>query len=275
MAEKFNLNIDKTAIKSFLINFLVPLICIGIIAVLGFLVLYPSFKTYNPLKKEVADKNTLSTQLATKLANLESLKEFKSVVEQNSTLVQQVLVNEAMVPQLLTQIDQVARESGLTVTKLNYSFSDPTIKQVSADGETFLPESPFKTVDVSLGTDGNFDQLVTFLANTENSARLVSVDTFRYTTAEKDASTFLNISFSLKSPYMKVESQAVTDDPVNLVLSDKEFVATINKIKGLKFYNISLEGVKEEFLKETPEASQSTPAANVPANATTPSSPFQ
>lgn len=261
MSEKFKLNIDKVAIKSFLLNFLVPLICIGVTAALGFFVFYPSFQSYKPLKKEVADKQLLSTQLATKLTNLENLKEFKAVVDQNSALVQSVLVGEAMVPQLLTQIDQVARESGLTVTNLNYSFSAPAAlpaQQVTEPGIVPLLEKPYKTVDVSLGTDGNYDQLVTFLANTENSARLVNVDTFRYTTSEKDSATVLNVSFSLKSPYMTVESKAVTDDPINLSLSDKQFVDTINKIKGLKFYNISLESVKAELLTSTPETSQST-----------------
>jgi hypothetical protein len=186
-----------------------------------------------------------------------------------------------MVPQLLTQIDQVANESGLKVTKLNYSFSDPA-KTTAAPSSTsedptkpVIPEDPYKTVDVSLGTEGNFDQLITYLANNENSARLVNVDTFRYTSAEKDAATVLNISFSLKSPYMKIESKAVTDEAINLSLSDKQFVDTINKIKALKFYNISVEGVKEEFVNQTPETSQSTSSVTPTPTPTNPVSPFE
>jgi Tfp pilus assembly protein PilO len=260
-------------------NFLVPLIALGLSAVMGFVIIYPSVKSLPALKLEVESKKALEAQLSSKLDNLKNLTEFKSVVDENSMLVQKVLVDEPLVPQLLTQIDQIAKESGLDVTKLNYSFSENAGAPVGATAadvaKAAAAQTSYKTVDVALGTTGNFDQVVVFLQNMEKAARLINVESFRYSADQKEPFK-LDVSFSLVSPYLKVESSAVTDDPVTLSLSDANFVQFINTIRELKYYDISAENINNDVVKLA-EPSETTPSAEPteepteePVNAPTP-----
>lgn len=254
MIEKTGVSINKYAIKDFTMNFIVPLIALGLSAVMGFVIIYPSMKSLPTLKAEVEGKQALEAQLSSKLANLSNLSEFKSVVDENSMLVQKVLADEPLVPQLLTQIDQIAKESGLDVTKLSYSFSETK----GSVADTTIVQPAYKTVDVALGASGNFDQVAVFLENMEKAARLVNVESFRYSVDQKE-SYKLDVSFSLASPYLKVESSAVTDDPVDLSLSDANFVQFINTIRELKYYDISAENINNEVV-ELAEPSESTPS---------------
>ena len=67
--------------------------------------------------------------------------------------------------------------------------------------------------------------------------------------------------FVLESPYQFVNSTAVTDDPVNLDITKDDFVTIINKVKGLKYYNISIENISQQAQKaaEVKESTESTP----------------
>ena len=55
---------------------------------------------------------------------------------------------------------------------------------------------------------------------------------------------------------------AVTDDPVELDLSDPTFIKTINELKDMKHYNITIEQVNQELLENSEESTPSEPAAD-------------
>ncbi len=116
-------------------------------------------------------------------------------------------------------------------------------------------------VNISLGAEGNVEQLNTFLRNLERSARMIDVENFRYATISEEENT-LDVTFSLVSPYIKIESMAVTDDPVELDLSDPTFIKTINELKDMKHYNITIEQVNQELLENSEESTPSEPAAD-------------
>ncbi|EKE00378.1 MAG: hypothetical protein ACD_22C00035G0001, partial [uncultured bacterium] len=99
---------------------------------------------------------------------------------------------------------------------------------------------PYKLVNVSLGSNGNQNQLIAFLENMENAARLINVKNFRYSMGEDKETGLmtLTISFALESPYLFVESNAVTDEPIKLSISDAKFINDINKLKTLKYYKM-------------------------------------
>ena len=247
------MKLDTTKIKSTLVNFIVPLIAIVICLVLTFVVIIPALKKKPILESDLKQKQELTAQLDAKTANLKKLVDFKSVVDENSVLVANALVSEAMVPQLLTQIDKIAKESGLTVSRLSYSLSDSS----NATNATVTKPS-YSSITVSLGVSGSYDQLALFFANLENAARLVDVDSFRYTLASSEDTSSLDISIIVASPYLAVESSAVTDDPINLNMSSKDFVTTINEIKKLKVYQVTLEETAK-FTQEQP-AAETTPS---------------
>lgn len=226
--KKSSIDIDINAIKGAIINFIVPLICLGLTTAIFFIFLFPSYKAIPDLKIQLDEKNTLENQLKSKLSNLNRLVDFQSVVDENSSLVNKVLVSEAAVPALLTQIDNIAKNSGLQISKLNYSFG-------SAANES----GPYDVVNVNLAVEGSFTQTVTFLKELENAARIINVDTVRYSIDSNEGALAMSSDFVLVSPYLYVESTAVTDEPVDLDISSAKFQSLIARLKNMKYYDAS------------------------------------
>lgn len=225
-------------IKDAILNFIVPLVSIVIAGLLFAFVVYPSFSTLPSLKEEKTQYETQLSALTKKLANLEKLVEFKSVVDENSNLVNRILVSEENVPQLLNQVDTIVRESGLEISKLSYSLANVGGSAARNAKET---TSSYDTVLVSLGVNGSYDQVRTFLENTEKAARVINVTTFRYSlNTNGEQAGLISANLILSAPYLFVQSNAVTDDPVNLDITSEEFQRVMNDIKEFKYYEESL-----------------------------------
>jgi Tfp pilus assembly protein PilO len=225
---------DSARIKNILINFIVPLIALATIGVLLFVVLIPAVKKMPTLAAEEASKTELRNTLKDKQAKLNRLVDFKSILEENSGLVDRVMPVEGSVPGLLDEVNKIANESGLEVLRLNYSFnsgSDPEITDANSTG--------YDTVLVSLGADGTYPQMIAFLKGVENAARIVEVVNFRFDGASHEDDNTLSFTFTLSAPYMSVQSTAVTDEPLTLDISSNDFVSFINKVKALRYYEKS------------------------------------
>ncbi len=254
---------NKEAIKETLLNFIVPLVAVGICAALFLFVILPGIKT-NPEKLVEVDKaRALNTQLTEKLDNLNKIESYETVIKDYETLVSKVLLSKPMVPELLTQVDTIAKESGLEVTKLTYSFTEAA--KVEKEG----PDYPL--VNVSLGATGNYEQLVAFFENIEKAARFVYVDNFRFSEEKTDKKTALAIQVSLSAPYLEVESKAVTDEPIKIDITDQKFISFIDKLKKLKYYepvvNIDVSNkATEEEPESAPESAPETPPETPPTD---------
>lgn len=267
MAGKLEVNIDTSQIKNTLLNFIVPLISLGISAVLFLLILYPSINNIPSLETEKQSKSGLKNNLNQKLENLNRLVDFKSVVDENSELVDKVLRTEDDVPQLLNQVDAIARNSGLEVSKLSYSIGDS-----GEDGA----EGGYESIFIALGAEGSYGQLIAFLKSVEDAARFVQVTKIRYSdSSSKDTSGIYSMNYSINSPYLFVSSKAETDEPVDLDITSSEFIDLINKLKGLTYYdyleNLEIPVIAEEKeegeLEETEETPEETPLEPAPETA--------
>lgn len=226
-------------IKSF-VNFIVPLVCLLLCILQGIFIIFPYYKTKPAVKNQISEKQHLAKVLESKLAILNKLSDFKNVLNEGSQLIDKVLVSEASVPQLLDEIYQIATNTGLAVKRLNYSFGEAKTSGV--------PETALEEVNVSLGVDGSYDQLIVFLQAAETAARVVYVPTFRYTL---DADEVMSINLNVISPFLYVKSTAVTDEPVSLDITDPKFTEFISKLKSLRFYeflNKEIAVIEEEKL---------------------------
>lgn len=247
----------KKNIKDTVMNFIVPLVAVVISLLLFIAIIYPSFTKTPGLRNKLDETKTLQSVLKDKLSKINKLVDFKSVVDQDSALVNKLMPDDDDVPGILDQVDQLAKESGLDVSRLSYSFGDT--------GGTPAEAGPYQSVIVSLGADGNYSQMVQFLKNVENSARLINVTNFRYNASlNEDSAGRLSMTFSLVAPYMKVQSTAVTDDALKLDLTSGEFVSFINRIKGFKFYSQLSADQQSEARKnakeQAEEAAETTPS---------------
>jgi Tfp pilus assembly protein PilO len=248
------------ALGDTLLNYIVPLVALVLSGLIGVFILVPSYKNLPELEAQLNSKKKLKHDLTMKLENINRLSDFKNVVDENSQLVDRALVSQELVPGLLTQIDKIARDSGFKLSRLNYGLGTTTQTGVSGDAVTY------DFVTVNLGVNGSFEQLKTFLRNLENSARIINVDKFRYSLSESEEGESLGVTFVLMSPYLYVESEAVIDEPIDLDISNPDFISLINKIKNLRYYdpyevNLSVpvvetkedEAEEEETTEETAE----------------------
>ncbi|RJR27392.1 hypothetical protein C4561_02470 [candidate division WWE3 bacterium] len=251
---KGNVNIDTSRIRNAFVNFLVPIVCLTISAILFFLIIYPSVSRVPQLQSDLESKRALRDTLAAKKENIYKLVDFKSVVDENSLLVDRALPSEEFVPALLDQVDTIARNSGLDVTKLSYTFGEvPSEEEQSGS---------YNIVVISLGAEGTYEQMVTFMKSAETAARLINVANFRF--AEIGDNNTLSLNFSVYSPYLMVQSSAITDDPVTLDIASDNFISFINRVKNLRYYDYSnIEDVNVDDLPIVPfepEVEESTPS---------------
>lgn len=246
-AIKESKSVNTGALKETLINYIVPLVSGVLTLLIIIFVLLPSYNNLPELRSQLENKSRLKRNLELKIDNLTRLSDFKNVVDENSQLVSRVLVSEQLVPNLLTQVDKISQEAGFSINRLNYGLGVTT--QIGGTGDVVT----YNFVTVNLGVNGSFEQLKTFLSRLENAARIIDVDKFRYTLSESDTGDFLGINFVLSSPYLFVESDAVTDEPVDLDISNPEFVDLINRLKNLNYYDPSVVDTSVPVVEATEE----------------------
>ena len=238
-------NVEKVLVKvkDTVLNFIVPLISVLSAILILSLYVYPAYKDLPVKKAELDKKVTLRNTLSKKVEALTKLVDFKDVFDENLDIVTKVLVPEPEVPRLLDQASQIASRAGMDIDRLSYSY-----------GSKGSDKSSFETVTVSMSVKSSFEQLVLFMELVEKAARYVSVPNFRYSvsanTGEKDYGS-LSSSFSLDSPYLFVESSAVTDEPIGIDMSSNEFTEFMNMLKDLDYYDFVNRNIKAE--EEKPE----------------------
>lgn len=250
---------DTDMVKNIFLNFLVPIICLGVIGILLFLVILPISSNSSELKAELDQKTKKNTTLQSKKDTLDKLIDFEAVVAENTNLFRKALPEEAMVPELLTQVDAIAKESGLEVVKLSNSISKSTSSSNTKE-ETI---APFQVVIVSLGVSGTYEQMRIFNSNLENSSRLIEVTDFRFSSASDDDNTY-SATFVLNSPYLSITTEAVTDESISVDVSDDSFLYIVNEVKDLKHYDIVasqeiIDDLEEQENEQTEDAEETEP----------------
>lgn len=217
-------------IKQAIANYIIPLIAILLtLGLLGFYI-YPSLSDIPLMQEQLQSKQNLAKQLEDKVQKLNSLTDFKQNVDDSQFLIDKALSSEPLVPQLLSQVDIIAREAGLSVQRLSYAVNDS-----GSDGAN----AGYQVVAVNLGTEGTYNQVVTFLRNIEDASRVINVNNIRFST---DADTgIVSATFILVSPYVRVESVASVDEPITFDIADPTFQKRIDSLRNLRHYDISIE----------------------------------
>jgi len=251
MDSKLDLQFNAASVKESLLNFIIPLVCIFASLLIGFFIIFPYFRDGAKVKAEISEKQQLKQVLEKKVWILKKDSEFKQVLDDGSLLVDKALITEPNVPQLLDEVYQIATNLGLDVTRLNYSY-------VAISDEVATTQD-YQEVNVALGGIGSYDQLISLLRDTENAARVLYAPSFRYSTDEEGK---LSMNFSIISPYLQVQSSAVTDVPVDLDVTNPAFLETLNRLKTLKYYEFLNKEIQiieepevavEEAVTENPE----------------------
>ena len=249
--ENKQINVDVNSflykLRNAIVNFIVPIIACGVALLLIVLYIYPSFKSLPEKREELNNKISLKNTLSEKVSDLKVLSDFGDVLNENLEIVNKVLVPEADVPRLLDQATQISQRAGMELDRLSYSYGSKAEEEKETD---------FDVVNVSMGVNSSFEQLVLFMELVEKAARYVSVSNFRYSVSEdrEEGVSRISSSFSLDSPYLFVESSAVTDEPIGIDIKSPDFVNFMDMLKGLDYYDFVNRNIQAE--EEKPEEEQ-------------------
>ncbi len=246
--KKFNVkNLDFGGLKDFFLNFLIPLVSLVGTGALVLFVFLPSYRELPTLKSRLSTKSALATRLKEKVSVLNLLVDLKSQVEEDSERVDKTLVSDVKVPELLAQIDKMSKESSMTVSSLGYSRG--------RSGSSQDEEVDYSNINVSLSVDATQDNLLTFLRKAENASRLVLIEDLRYSQGSKgEGEKPYGVTFQLSSPYLKLELDAVTDESIQLDISDPKFKKVLAKLEDLNYYEIDPEDYITDIEESTPSA---------------------
>lgn len=226
-------------IKSAIAGFIVPILCISISVALVLFVVVPSLKVLPTNSRDINSRQEQSKILKKKVDVLEKLVDFKSVVNEDFVLLSTAIPSESQVPQLLTQIDQISKESGMAIVTMNYTLSNTSVGEVN----------------VTLTATGNYDQIVSFLSNLEDSSRIIELDNLRYgDNKDAEGKAALLVTFVLKSSYLTSNSKATETDSFSLDITDPGFIGLLAKVKDLKIYKYSVEDLKYKQVSESTQS---------------------
>lgn len=215
-------------IKKVIANYIIPLIALVLtLSILGFYI-YPSISEIPILEEELQTQTELSTRLKNKVTKLNDLLDFKQNVDDSEALVSKALAPEPLVPQLLSQLDQIARDAGLAVDRLSYALNASGDEDISYD-----------VVSVNMSVSGSVNQLVTFLESAENASRVINISNVRYT-LDLEANT-VSASFIAISPFVDLKSAPSIDDPISFDITDPTFQQMMEDLRSLRHYDISVE----------------------------------
>ncbi len=214
-----------SALKDGFLNFALPILALSASVALILLVIVPLRRDLPALEADLTAKKALAGRLAHKVDVLHQLSNSHDTLSAYLNVVESALTSEPLVPELLAQVDTMARSSGMLVSGLNYSHGS------SPDSDSL------GYVTVALTSVGTFDNLVSFMHTVEDARRLVFVDDFRYSSVYTDGVSQVSASFQLKSPYKEVQSDAVTDSPIDLDITSARFLQDIARIKALHLYD--------------------------------------
>lgn len=259
---KSGLGIDVEGLKETMVNFIVPLVSLGIVAFLILVFALPIFKSLPELTATYKTNQDKIRSLESKVIKLKEIKKYQAVIDENSALVNKVLVSVEDVPRVSEQIRQISLNSGLTITRLNFSTSTGPLPGSATPEGLEGVEVATPVTRLSLGTDGVYGQIIAFMKSLEESAQLVTIDSFRFAKNNtSDTTGVLSLSFSLEAPYLFVQSNAVTDDAVNLNLNDPDFARIMAELKEYRYYEFSLEQLSaaKEELEAAEEETVTTP----------------
>lgn len=231
--ETLDSNVNTAVVVDLVMNLLVPIIILTISLLLLIFVARSSALSIPVLEEELMQKGALVQRLESKVNILYKLTDYRRIVGEYSALVDKAMPSEATIPVLLSQVDTIAKNSGLVVARLTYDY-----------GDTPIPDT-VNIVGARLIVDGTYAQMLNFLDSLENSARIVNIESLSFSLLSEGNrqlvynafSSPLSISFTMVAPYMTVQSNAVTDEDITLDISDRSFTNFINKVKTLEFYD--------------------------------------
>ena len=191
--------------------------------------LFPSLSSIPTLRTKLSAKNEELKQLKAKSSRLNSLISNQSTLKANLKLVDMAVPSKDNVPNLMTQIQRIASDSGVTLKALQFGTS--SLNTSAGESNRVLADKNIKRVLLQAIAEGAFSNLQSFLRNLEEASRLISVDNVTF--ENKKSGSSVASTLGLTSYYV---DNVPTDPSFSLDLGSEDLKTTLVKLKSMKIY---------------------------------------
>ena len=189
--------------------------------------LLPSFSLIPSLRSEIQVKADELKDLKIKSSRLNSLIANQNTLKSNLKLVDIAIPSKDNVPTLMTQIQRISTDSGVTLKALQFgaaSLNTPSVTSGKLD-------KSIKRVFLQAIAEGPYSNLLSFLRNIETASRIITVDTVSFEANKEDSSVSSNLG--LMAYYVE---DPPADPSFSLDLGSEELKSVLVKVKTLKVY---------------------------------------
>ncbi len=133
----------------------------------GFFAIAPTLSTISNLQKQYEDNKLIYESLNKKLSNLQLLDFQYKEIQPDLEIIYSAIPRTPQIPYLTRQLENIARDSNVLLTKLNFSTLEiyPNIKK-----------EPIYSFTFSLNAEGGQENLNSFIAAVINFDRIIGID---------------------------------------------------------------------------------------------------
>jgi hypothetical protein len=218
-----------------LLNFVVPIVLVGLTLAVFVLYLLPTFNALPKLGAEITDKTQEISVLQAKVAQLKSLQENRDLVVSDLVKMSWALEERDKVPELSEQVRLMSKDAGVAFRALEYSNAakDAVAEPASDVGLGLTPDPALykeEKVNVSINS-ASLALLTEFLRTAERSIRLFKVESLRIST--RDA--VRDVSLVMSSPYLNPSFTSYSQSAAPIDLKDsayRGFMADLDKFSN-------------------------------------------
>lgn len=216
----------SSRLRTALAELIVPIACVGSALLLILFVIRPGIGKIREGREEKEEREALLAQLEAKSRVLSKYSAQIDQLDSELNLVRNAVPQEEKIPELMTQLQEMANEATVSTSALQYGGSK--------EGK----EEETQTVRLQMTVEGEYGQVEDLFELFENASRIVMIDQFGLKT-QQEASMSANIGIS--SFYFEAPNKANIEEPIEREFSSPEFRAIIDRIENLDYYEVKVE----------------------------------
>ncbi|MCX6783547.1 MAG: type 4a pilus biogenesis protein PilO [candidate division WWE3 bacterium] len=179
----------------------------------------------------VKSTNTGLSTLSSRLTTLKVYASNQNELRADNLLFDSVLTSDPSVPVVVTQVQQLAIDSSVSLSALQFSPGAPTGSGAASSNNV---------IGMQLSVSGSYNNVSAFLRNVENCGRLINVKSLRLSTSnvgltagQTDITQAVTATLTLESPYYVKSSKAET---ATVDLKNPEFIKMVTLLRTFKIY---------------------------------------
>lgn len=227
-----------TEVEEFVVNFILPIILLGVAVGIFALYVSPTYKKLPMLKLDVEAKTQEVEVLQAKVNQLTALEQNKDLVVADLVKMSWALEERDKVPELTRQIRLMSDDSRVVFKSLDYANANKdqlvSVPVDSGSSSALTPDPELyreEKVNVDIEVKG-FTSVIDFLRTAENSIRLFKVESIKI-------STFNQVNKAdvvMASPYLNPAFSTYSQSAAPIDLTDPAYRSFMERLDTFKNY---------------------------------------